>query len=72
MRGLKKSHWGCMHRHRYMAPTPNVNYPLACQTCAREDAEERFRCRFCCSLLSEDHQYRSYQIRPSLRAIPQP
>lgn len=47
MRGLKPSHWGCVHKHRFMAPTPNSNYPLACQTCAREDAEDRFRCRFC-------------------------
>lgn len=47
MRPLSRAQLNCFHRHRFMVPTSNVNYPLACQTCAREDAEDRFRCKFC-------------------------
>ncbi|TLS28669.1 hypothetical protein PpBr36_00441 [Pyricularia pennisetigena] len=47
MRPLSRSQLNCFHRHRFMVPTGNANYSLACQTCARADSEDRFRCKFC-------------------------
>ncbi|TLD14123.1 uncharacterized protein PgNI_04639 [Pyricularia grisea] len=47
MRSLSRSQLNCFHRHRFMVPTSNTNYPLACQTCTRADSEDRFRCKFC-------------------------
>ncbi|KAH8837296.1 hypothetical protein MCOR27_009007 [Pyricularia oryzae] len=47
MRSLSRSQLNCFHRHRFMVPTSNANYSLACQTCTRADSEDRFRCKFC-------------------------
>ena len=44
---LRQSHFKCYQNHKTMLRRPNRRYPLACQTCQKEDAEDRFSCNFC-------------------------
>ncbi|KFH48161.1 hypothetical protein ACRE_010820 [Hapsidospora chrysogenum ATCC 11550] len=44
---LKTSHFECYQRHKNMLRRPNRRYPLACQTCRKQDSDDRFSCSFC-------------------------
>ncbi|KAI0971653.1 hypothetical protein F4678DRAFT_70664 [Xylaria arbuscula] len=44
---LGDRHYNCLANHSKLLNSPNVNYPLACQTCGIADAEKRFTCSFC-------------------------
>ncbi|KAG5957750.1 hypothetical protein E4U58_005692 [Claviceps cyperi] len=44
---LSRSHYMCYQRHRTMLRRSNRHYSLTCQTCGREDAEDRWGCTFC-------------------------
>jgi hypothetical protein len=40
-------HLDCLHAHDPLREVSNSPYPLACQTCRREDAEPRWLCWWC-------------------------
>ena len=40
-------HYRCYKQHRHFRQSPNLNCPLACQTCHRKDSEMRWRCNWC-------------------------
>jgi hypothetical protein len=44
---LKSTHYDCFQSHRSVNRKTNRNYSLACQTCERSDAEDRWCCSFC-------------------------
>ncbi|KAI1302620.1 hypothetical protein F5Y03DRAFT_207708 [Xylaria venustula] len=44
---LGDRHYNCFANHSKLLNSPNINYPLACQTCGIADAEKRFTCTFC-------------------------
>ena len=44
---IKVSHHRCFHQHKIMKRMINKNYPLSCQTCDKEDVEDRWSCTFC-------------------------
>ncbi|OLN93922.1 hypothetical protein CCHL11_03400 [Colletotrichum chlorophyti] len=44
---LKESMFDCYVKHRTMDRSRNRNYPLTCQTCAKADTEDRFKCQWC-------------------------
>lgn len=44
---LRQTHFKCYQKHKSMLRRPNRRYALACQTCQKEDTEDRFSCSFC-------------------------
>lgn len=43
----KDSHFNCFQKHRVMKRVQNKRSPLTCQTCERDDKEDRWSCSFC-------------------------
>jgi hypothetical protein len=44
---LRPKNFNCMQRHRSMYRDRNSHCPLSCQTCERQDAEVRWKCKWC-------------------------
>ena len=60
---LGVSHFSCFHKHKTMKRLSNKNFPLTCQTCERDDREDRWACAFCHLRICEScvHALHGYQ-----------